>query len=256
MSSWKTRFSLAGRTALVTGASKGIGFEICQVFADAGANIVATARDEAGLAELQRSIQAIGRDCLVLPCELSDPASIAGMTKEALAATSNIDILVNNAGIAQVAPALDYSLSHWDEVMAVNLRAPFQLAQALAPAMIEQNRGKIINISSQAGVIAIDDHAAYSASKAGLNGLTRALMAEWARFNIQINAICPTIIMTTMGKTIWGPEEKSAPMIARTPLGRFGEPVEVADLALFLASPASGLINGETLMIDGGYSAV
>ena len=115
--------------------------------------------------------------------------------------------------------------------MAVNLRAPFQLAQALAPAMIEQNRGKIINISSQAGVIAIDDHAAYSASKAGLNGLTRSLMAEWARFNIQINSICPTIIMTTMGKTIWGPEEKSAPMIARTPLGRFGEPVEVADLA-------------------------
>ena len=256
MSEWTTRFSLEGRTALITGASKGIGFEICRVFADAGANIVASARDSSGLADVQRDIQAMGRECQVLPCELNDPESIAQMTEAALAANPVIDILVNNAGIATVAPVLDFLSADWDQVMAVNLRAPFLLAKALAPTMIKQRWGKIVNISSQAGVVAIDDHAAYSASKAGLNGLTRALMVEWARFNIQVNSICPTVIMTPMGKTVWGPKEKSAPMIARTPLGRFGEPIEVADLALFLASDASALINGESLMIDGGYSAV
>jgi len=136
------------------------------------------------------------------------------------------------------------------------VRAPFQLAQCLAPKMIEQRWGKIINISSQAGIVAFADHAAYSASKAAMNALTRALMSEWSMYNIQVNAICPTVILTDMGKEIWSPTEKSAPFIERTPLGRFGEPIEVADMALYLASPASGLINGETLLLDGGYSAV
>jgi NAD(P)-dependent dehydrogenase (short-subunit alcohol dehydrogenase family) len=103
--------------------------------------------------------------------------------------------------------------------------------------------------------VAFENHAAYSASKAGLNALTRGMMIEWARHNIQVNSICPTVILTDMGKEIWGPVEKSQPMIDKTPLGRFGEPVEVADMALYLASPASGLVNGEAFLIDGGYSA-
>ena len=140
--------------------------------------------------------------------------------------------------------------------MAINVRAPFLLAQALAPAMIRQKWGKIINISSQAGVIGIPDHVAYSASKAAMNALTRGLMCEWAKHNVQVNSICPTVILTDMGRQVWGAEEKSAPMLARTPLGRFGEQVEVADMALYLASPASALVNGETLMIDAGFSAV
>lgn len=255
MSSWINRFSLQGRRALITGASKGIGSEICTVFADAGADIIAVGRDQQGLDQIAKEVTSLGRDCVTSVCDLEDPDAIDGMM-EKLLTDGTIDILVNNAGIALVAPALDVSMSDWDRVMAVNVRAPFQLAQHVAPGMIQAGRGKIINISSQAAVIALDDHSAYSASKAAMNAMTRALMCEWARHGIQINAICPTIIMTAMGRKVWGADEKSRPMLERTPARRFGEPVEVADMALYLASSASNLVNGETLMIEGGFSAV
>ena len=256
MRPWTERFSLAGRKALVTGASKGIGAEICAVFADAGADIVAVARDAAGLAATAEAVRAAGRDCLVLEADLATVEGPRAAAARALAAWGTIDILVSNAGIAVVAPALETSVEDWDRVMAVNLRAPFLLAQALAPAMIAQRWGKIVNVSSQTGVIALDDHAAYATSKGGLNALTKSLMAEWARHNVQVNAICPTVVMTPMGRAVWGPEEKGGPMRAATPLRRFGEPVEIADLALYLASPAAELVNGAVIMIEGGYSSV
>jgi len=256
MTNWIERFSLEGRTALVTGASKGIGAEICSVFADAGADIIASGRDQADLESVSDVVQSKGRRCTTLACELDQPDAVDQLGRDAVAITGTVDILVNNAGIARVGPALELSLEDWDATMAVNLRAPFQLARQVAPGMMKQRWGKIINISSQAGVVALDDHAAYSASKAGLNALTRGLTSEWAQYNIQVNAICPTVIMTPMGKKVWGEEEKGAPMLAKIPLGRFGETVEVADLALFLSSPASGLINGETILIDGGYAAI
>ena len=124
------------------------------------------------------------------------------------------------------------------------------------PLMIQQRCGKINNISSQTGVIALDDHAAYASSKGGLNALTKSLCVEWAKHNIQVNAICPTVILTPMGQKIWDPLEKSEPMLKATPLGRFGEPVEIADMALYLASPASELVNGSILMIEGGYTSL
>lgn len=253
---WKDRFSLAGRKALVTGASKGIGAEIARVFADAGADLVAVARDADGLEETAAAVRAHGRRCLTLPADLGTPQGPGAVASAALDAWGTIDILVNSAGIARVAPALELSTEDWEATMAINLRAPFLLAQALAPGMIAQRWGKIVNISSQTGVIALDDHAAYASSKGGLNALTISLAAEWARHNVQVNAICPTVILTPMGREVWGPEEKSVPFIAATPLGRFGEPVEVADLALYLASPAAELVNGALVMIDGGYSVV
>jgi len=155
-----------------------------------------------------------------------------------------------------VAPALELSDKDWDLTMAVNVRAPFILSRLLAPPMIAQKWGKIISISSQTGVIALKDHAAYAASKGALNALTKSLMAEWAEHNIQVNSICPTVVLTPMGEKLWSGSEKSGPFLAKTPLGRFGQPVEIADLALYLASPAAELINGEIIMIDGGYSSV
>jgi len=256
MAEWTQRFSLQGRTALVTGASRGIGAEICSVFADAGADIIAVARDHAGLAKTAAMVESLDRQCFRLTCELSDAQAVRRMGEDAIEIAGKVDILVNNAGIARVAPALELSLADWDDTMAVNVRAPFILSQTLAPQMIARRWGKIINISSQTGVIALEDHAAYATSKGALNALTKSLMAEWARHNIQVNAICPTVVLTPMGKEIWGPEEKSAPFIARTPLGRFGEPVEIADLALYLASPAAELINGATIMIEGGFSSI
>ncbi|MCB1499138.1 MAG: glucose 1-dehydrogenase [Bauldia sp.] len=256
MSDWARRFSLDGRTALVTGASKGLGAKICDVFADAGADIVATARDMAGLEDTAATVKGHGRKCTVLAGELADVDDVRRIGREALEACGTIDILVNSAGLSHVESALDTTIEHWDHTFAVNVRAPFLLAQSLAPKMIAQRWGKIINISSQTGPLAIADHAAYAASKGALNSLTKSLTCEWARHNIQINAICPTVVMTPMGVRVWSDDKKSAPMLAHIPAGRFGEPVEIADLALYLASPASGFVNGAMMMIEGGYSSV
>ncbi len=256
MAAFVERFNVEGRWALVTGASKGIGFEICQVLADAGADIVAVGRDQGGLDEARAAVEAAGRQCLVVEADLATIEGCARASSQALAHAGRIDILINNAGIALIDPLLEATAERWDQTMAVNLRAPFLLAQALVPGMIAQNAGKIVNISSQAGVIALDGHGAYCASKGGLNMLTKMMCCEWSKHNIQCNAICPTIILTPMGEKVWGEKSKSQPMLDKTPLGRFGKPVEVADLALFLSSGASDLITGETILIDGGFTAL
>jgi NAD(P)-dependent dehydrogenase (short-subunit alcohol dehydrogenase family) len=254
--SWQDRFSLAGRTALVTGGSKGIGAEICAVFAEAGADIVALGRDEVGLAATADAVRAHGRRCLTLAAEMASPTEPVAACERALKEWGTIDILVNSAGIAIVAPAVGFTTVDWDEMMAVNLRAPFLTARTLAPAMIAQRWGKVIMISSQTGVIALDDHVAYATSKGGLNALTKSLCAEWARHNVQVNAICPTVVMTPMGKEVWGRPEKGDPFRRATPARRFAEPVEVADAALYLASDASAMVNGALLMVEGGFTSV
>lgn len=256
MTDWTERFAVTGKRALVTGASKGIGLEICDVLADAGADIAAIGRDEAGLAEAVQRVESRGRSCVPIVADLATADGAVAAAQSALDHFGTVDILVNNAGVALVDPILEASVDDWDRTMAINLRAPFLMARALAPAMIAQKAGKIVNISSQAGIIAIEDHAAYSASKGGLNILTKVMMAEWARYNIQCNAICPTIILTPMGEKVWGDPAKGQPMLDKTPLGRFGIPVEVADMVLYLASSAADLVNGETMLIDGGFASV
>lgn len=250
------RFSVQGLKALVTGGSKGIGAEVAIELAQAGADVAIVGRDQEGLADTQAAIQAAGRECLVIEADLStlDGPRQAGQT--ALDHWGAVDILINNAGIARIHPLLETSLEDWDETLAINLRAPFLLAQTLAPAMIAQRRGKIVNISSQAGVVAIEGHGSYAASKGGLNMLTKVMAAEWGQYNIQTNAVAPTVILTPMGEQVWGDPAKGEPMLAKIPMRRFGKPVEVADLALFLSSPASDLICGAVILIDGGYTAV
>ena len=250
------RFALTGKRALVTGASKGIGLEICRVLADAGADVAAVARDRDGLAEAQAGIEAAGRRCLVIAADMATVEGPRAAARQALDEWGGIDILVNNAGIAVVETILECQVEHWDLVQAVNLRAPFLLAQALAPGMIERRQGKIVNVSSQTSNIALVQHAAYAASKNGLNALTKVMTAEWAQYNVQSNAVCPTVILTPMGEQVWGQPERGDPMKAKIPAGRFGRPIEVADLVLFLASSASDMITGETIYIDGGYTAM
>ena len=253
---WKERFSIEGRVALISGASSGIGEAIAELFAEAGAKVIATGQDAGRLAALAGRISEAGGTCHIISADLSRVDGCHRVVDEALALHPHVDILVNSAGVALVGPVSGYSAEDWDLTMAVNLRAPFLLAQGIAPGMIAAGHGKIINISSQTGVIALPDHAAYAASKGGLNALTKSLMTELAPHNIQVNAICPTVVMTEMGKKVWSPLEKSGPMLAATPLGRFGEPVEIADMALYLASPAANLVNGALMMIEGGYSSV
>lgn len=256
MGDWVERFSIAGHSALVTGASSGIGAEIARVFADAGAHVLATGRNAKNLDMLKAEIEVARGKCDTIVADIATAEGAEAVVTKALALRDTIDILVNSAGTAIVGPATGFDIADWDRTMAVNLRAPFLLSKGLAPAMMVQKRGKIINVSSQTGVIALPDHAAYAASKGGLNALTKALMTEFAPHNIQVNAICPTVVMTDMGQKLWSPPEKSEPFLAATPLGRFGEPVEIADMALYLASPASDLVNGALMMIEGGYSSV
>ncbi|TMJ38236.1 MAG: SDR family oxidoreductase, partial [Alphaproteobacteria bacterium] len=156
MAEWIKRFSLAGKAALVTGATKGIGLEICKVLADAGADIAAVGRDQAGLAEVQKAVEAQGRKCVTIAGDLATTEGPVRAAQQALKSFGTIDILVNNAGIALIDTLLEASIEDWDQTMAVNLRAPFLLARELAPKMIAQRSGKIINISSQAGIVAID----------------------------------------------------------------------------------------------------
>lgn len=250
------RFSVHGKRALVTGGSKGIGAEAAMVLAQAGADVAIVGRDREGLELTAQAVEAAGRRCVAIEADLSTVDGPRQAAAEALRAFGTVDILVNNAGIARIAPILESPLEHWEATIAVNLRAPYLLAQELAPKMIAQRSGKIINVSSQAGVVAIDGHASYAASKGGLNMLTKVMALEWGPHNVQVNAVAPTVILTPMGTQVWGDPQKAEPMLAKIPLRRFGQPVEVADLILFLASPASDLITGETILIDGGYTAI
>lgn len=256
MSDIKSRFSIAGKKVLLTGASRGIGAAIAEVLAEAGAELVLSGRDEAALKETAAKVAAKGAKYHVVPADLTTPAGARELGKKALEILGSVDILVNNAGIALIAPFTDLTQEQWDATMAVNLTAPFALTQEIAPVMIKQGHGKIINIASQTGVIAADDHAAYAASKGGLVSLTKVLAGELGKHNIQVNAVCPTVILTPMGEQVWGPPEKGDPMKAKIPLGRFGYPVEVADLVLYLAAPASDFMTGGTVMFDGGYTAM
>jgi 2-deoxy-D-gluconate 3-dehydrogenase len=250
------RFALDGKSALVTGATKGIGMETCKVLADAGADIAAVGRDRDGLKEVKAAIESKGRRCATVSADMASADGPERAAKDALVAFGSIDILVNNAGIALIDPLLDANVADWDMTMAVNLRAPWLLAKALVPGMIGKRRGKIINISSQAGVVGLEGHGSYAASKGGLNMLTKVMCVEWAKHNIQINSVCPTVILTPMGEQVWGKPEKGDPMKAKIPAARFGRPVEVADMILYLASSASDLVNGQDILIDGGYTAV
>ena len=250
------RFVVTGKRALVTGGSKGIGAEAAIVLAQAGADVAIVGRDREGLHATAAQVEAAGRRCVMIEADMRTADGPLHAAQAALDAFGVVDILVNNAGIARIAPILDSPLADWEETIAVNLRAPYLLEQALAPKMLEQRSGKIINVSSQAGVVAIEGHASYAASKGGLNMLTKVMALEWGPHNIQVNAVAPTVILTPMGTQVWGDPVKAAPMLAKIPLRRFGQPVEVADLILFLASPASDLITGETILIDGGYTAI
>ena len=250
------RFRLDGRKVLVTGASRGIGISLCGTLSEAGADIVAVARDAAALEEAVRVVEANGRRSLALVADLSRPEEPERVGRAALEAWGTIDVLVNNAGVSMPRTLIAQTIDEWDLIQAVNLRAPWLLARTLAPAMIAQNRGKIVNISSQTSSVALAEHGAYAASKNGLNALTKVMTAEWAPHNIQSNAVCPTITWTPMAQQVWGDPVKLGTLLARIPAGRAATLPEVADVVLFLSSSASDMVNGHELFVDGGYTAL
>jgi NAD(P)-dependent dehydrogenase (short-subunit alcohol dehydrogenase family) len=257
--SWTKRFDLTGKIAMVTGATKGIGLEACKVLSDAGADIVAVGRDVDGLESIKSIVEsnASGRKCAIVNADLSTVEGCDRASSFALDAYGGVvDILVNNAGVALCEDLLVASVEDWDMTMALNLRAPFLLARKIVPGMIARGRGKIVNVSSQAGKIGLAGHGAYCSSKSGLNGLTRVMTSEWAGHNLQINSVSPTVVLTDLGIKVWGDPRRGDPMRSKIPAGRFCDPIEVADAILFLSSSASDMINGHDLMVDGGYTAL
>ncbi|KZK31907.1 short-chain dehydrogenase [Delftia sp. GW456-R20] len=241
-----------GRTALVTGGAGGIGLAIARQLAEGGARVVLVDLERQALDVAAASL-AEPRRHLALAVDVTRPAGVEQAVATVLEATGRIDILVNSAGVALLEPAGEVSEAAWERTLAVNLTAPLLLAQAVAPAMRRQRHGRIINLASQASVVALRRHAAYCASKAGLVGLTRVLALEWASDGITVNAISPTVVDTPLGRKAWAGQVGEA-MRALIPTGRFAQPEEVARLAVFLAGTHAGMLTGENIVIDGGYS--
>ncbi len=242
-------FGLAGRVALVTGAASGIGAAIATAFAAKGA-LVAVADMNADAAMAQAALLAGAR---AYACNVTDPASVAQTVAGVLADFGRIDILVNSAGIVDLAPAEDIGLGAWQRTLDVNLTGSFLMAQTVGRHMITQGGGRIINLASQAGSVAIEGHVAYCASKFAVIGMSKTLALEWGRHGITVNTISPTVVMTDLGRAAWQGAKAEA-MKALIPVGRFAEPPEIAAAAVFLASNAADMINGADLVIDGGYT--
>jgi 2-deoxy-D-gluconate 3-dehydrogenase len=248
-------FSLAGKRALVTGASRGLGQAMALALAEAGADVVCASTRRAGTDETAAFIRAAGREAWQVEADHADRASVLAMADEAEALAGRIDILVNNAGTIRRHPAADFPLEEWDAVIRTNLDSVFVLSQRLGRGMIERGAGKIINIASllsfQGGITV----PAYTASKHAVAGLTKALANEWARHGVQVNAIAPGYFSTDNTERLRADPDRLRDISARIPAGRWGEPEDLAGAVVFLASRASDYVNGHVLVVDGGWLA-
>jgi NAD(P)-dependent dehydrogenase (short-subunit alcohol dehydrogenase family) len=245
-------FDLTGQVALVTGANRGIGRDLARTLAACGALVLAGVRDAS--AEVAWTAPDGGR---VLPLHL-DVTRVPGTRKaidKAVAAHGHIDILVNNAGLGANHDALDVTEADWDEMMAVNLRGVFFTSQAVGRHMVGRGYGRIINLSSQAGLVGIRRHAVYSASKGGVNLLTKVLALEWAPHGVTVNAVAPTWIYTPGTADRLDDPAFLASVLERIPVGRVGNTADVAAAVVFLASRSAGLVTGAILPVDGGWTA-
>jgi 2-deoxy-D-gluconate 3-dehydrogenase len=240
------------QVAVVTGAASGIGHTVAHHLAERGARIVGIDLNER-VAELCAGLPGSGHHGIVK--DLREPEAAAEAIAEAVEVADTPQILVNSAGLALLDPAVDVPADRWQTTIDVNLSATFYMAQAAGRVMLEAGYGRIINLSSQAGVIGLDQHAAYCASKAGVIGLTRVLSLEWARRGITVNAVSPTVVETPLGKAAWA-GEKGERAKEDIPVGRFAQPEEVAATIAFLAGPDAAMITGGNILIDGGFTSV
>jgi NAD(P)-dependent dehydrogenase (short-subunit alcohol dehydrogenase family) len=248
-------FSLHGQVALVTGASRGIGYDLALAIAHAGAKVVVGARDQVALAELVARIRSEGGEALAVPLDMRDLTQIRAAVAATVAHFGRLDILVNNAGVGSNHDAVDVTEADWDEMMDVNLKGTFFMAQAAGKQMLQQGYGRIVNMSSQAGQVGILRHAVYCASKGGVDQMTRVLALEWAQHGITVNSVAPTFIRTPGTAERLDTPEFAADVLRRLPVGHVGSTMDVAAAVIYLASPAAGMVTGTVLLVDGGWTA-
>lgn len=247
-------YSLEGRTAFVTGASRGIGRGIALALAKAGAAVACAARALDDVRSAAAEIEAAGGRACALRLDVTRGAEITAAVKDAEAALGSVDILVNNAGITLDKPTLEVGDDEWERVLSTNLTSMFRCCRAVGPGMIARGRGKIINVGSMYGRLGVSHYAAYCASKAAVDGLTRSLAAEWARHGIQVNCLAPGYMNTDIPRAAMADPKTRERFLSKIPARRLGEPEEAAALAVYLASPASDFMTGQTVYLDGGQT--
>lgn len=248
-------FSLAGKTVLVTGASRGLGQAIAVGLSKAGATVICSSSKENGTAKTQQMISDNGGEAYCVAADLSDPEAIKAMVEKAFSFTGHIDILVNNGGTISRFPAEQYPLDEWQQVINVNLNSVFLMSQLVGKKMLEKQQGKIINIASVLSFTGGITVPAYTASKHGVVGITKALANEWADKNIQVNAIAPGYFRTDNTQALQDNPERNIDIEKRIPAGKWGEPEQLVGAVTFLASKASDYVNGHVLAVDGGWLA-
>jgi 2-deoxy-D-gluconate 3-dehydrogenase len=247
-------FNLAGKTAIITGATKGIGKEFALLLGNKGVNVALIARSEKELDNVKREIEASGGKAHTYPLDLTDTEKIPEVVRDINESFGNIDILVNNAGMNRAKPAEKVTDDDWDAVMDLNLKSTFFITQAVGKYMRKQKNGKIINISSQMAFVGYFDRAAYATSKGGLTQMTKALSIEWAKDNINVNAIAPTFIETEMTKSMFEDTAFKEEVLGRIPLGRLAKEEDLFGALIYLSSGASDMVTGHTILVDGGWT--
>jgi NAD(P)-dependent dehydrogenase (short-subunit alcohol dehydrogenase family) len=250
------RFDLTGQVALVTGAARGLGRAISLALANAGADVALGLRDVNTGGELAKEIEGLGRRALPLQMDMTQLDQVSRAVEDTAAQFHSLDILVNNAGVAPENPAENVREQDFDLTLAVNLKGTFFASQAAGRVMIRQDRGCIVNMSSQAGFVALPTESIYCMTKAAIAHLTKCLAVEWGKYNIRVNAVAPTFIHTPGTESaLADPAFRNDVTERIAALHRIGEPIDVAGAVVFLSSPAASLITGHTLLIDGGWTA-
>jgi NAD(P)-dependent dehydrogenase (short-subunit alcohol dehydrogenase family) len=246
---------LDGKVAVVTGASRGLGRAMAVALAEAGADVALLARSKGDLEETASAVRMLGRAALPLPVDVTRPEDAGRAVGEVRERFGRVDVLVNNSGVAVVKPLLETTDEDWHRILETNLTGAFRLCRAVGPTFIAQRHGKVINVASVLGAHGLPGYAAYSASKGGLVALTRALAVEWARYDVQVNAIAPGWFLTPMNAAAFADQKIRDRLLREVPARRLGKPEELGPLVVYLASSASDFVTGEVVFIDGGMLA-